>query len=79
MTNGPYRFVRHPTYSGLLLLFLGTGLALGDWLSVAALVLLPGVGIGYRIMVEERMLLAGLGDDYAQYRKRTWRLVPGLW
>lgn len=77
--SGPYRVLRHPSYAGFLLTCVGIGLALGRWASLAVLVVVPTAAFVHRILLEERMLLAGLGDDYAQYRKRTWRLVPGLW
>jgi protein-S-isoprenylcysteine O-methyltransferase Ste14 len=78
VTNGPYRFVRHPTYSGLLLFFLGMGLALGDWLSVMALVLIPAAGIAYRIKVEERALLAAFGEEYRVYMTKVNGLIPSF-
>ncbi len=76
--RGPYRWLRHPSYSGGLLAAAGIGLAEGDWVSVAIMVV--GLSIAYliRIPVEERALLADLGDEYAAYAKRTARLVPGL-
>jgi protein-S-isoprenylcysteine O-methyltransferase Ste14 len=78
VTNGPYRFVRHPTYSGLLLFLLGMGLALGSWLSVAALTILPVAGILYRIRIEERVLLAAFGEEYRVYMQKVGRLLPQL-
>ncbi len=77
--RGPYAWVRHPSYTGLLLTLLGLGLALGNWLSVLALVVLPTIGLVVRIRVEERALLATLGDSYRSYADRHRRLVPGLW
>jgi protein-S-isoprenylcysteine O-methyltransferase Ste14 len=74
VTSGPYRFVRHPSYSGLLLFLAGMGLALGDWLSLASMVLLPAIGVLYRIRVEEGALLARFGEEYKAYMDR----VPGL-
>jgi protein-S-isoprenylcysteine O-methyltransferase Ste14 len=74
--TGPYRFVRHPSYSGLLLFYGGMGLALGSWLSLAALVGLPALGIAYRIRVEERALLAAFGEEYRAYMLRVRGLVP---
>jgi protein-S-isoprenylcysteine O-methyltransferase len=74
--TGPYRFVRHPSYSGLLLFFAGMGLALGSWLSLAALVGLPAVGIAYRIRVEERALLGAFGEEYRACMGEVRRLVP---
>jgi protein-S-isoprenylcysteine O-methyltransferase Ste14 len=73
---GPYRWLRHPSYSGAILTLFGLGLAYGNWASVLVLILLPGIGYAYRISVEERVLLAELGDAYGQYMKRTKRIVP---
>ena len=77
--DGPYRWVRHPSYTGLLLTLLGLGVALGNWVSVLALVVLPALGLVVRIRVEERELLSGLGEAYGQYCERRRRLVPGIW
>jgi len=75
---GPYRYIRHPSYSGALLSLLGFGLALGNWAGLAATLSCMGIAYAYRIRVEETALAAALGDTYKQYRKRTWRLVPFL-
>jgi protein-S-isoprenylcysteine O-methyltransferase Ste14 len=73
--RGPYRFVRHPSYSGALLTVLGILLCQTNWLSVACFVLaLPG--FAYRIRVEERALVSALGEPYRDYMRRTKRLVP---
>jgi len=77
--SGPYRLVRHPSYSGGLLALAGAGLALHNWLSVAAAVGIPMLAILIRIAVEEARLVGYLGDDYRAYAKHTKRLVPGLW
>ena len=76
--KGPYRLVRHPSYTGLLITFIGISLAVQSW---AALIVLLGfftISFGYRIKVEERALLSELGDNYANYMKRTKRLIPYL-
>jgi protein-S-isoprenylcysteine O-methyltransferase len=78
VTTGPYRFVRHPSYTGMLLIFAGIGLALGSWLSLVALVVFPALGIAYRIRVEERTLLSAFGEEYKGYMERVRRLVPFL-
>ncbi len=75
---GPYRYVRHPSYTGALLTLLGFGLALGNWAGLAAGLLSLGSAYAYRIPVEEAALASALGDVYEQYRKRTRRLVPFL-
>ena len=73
---GPYRYIRHPSYSGALLSLLGFGLALGNWAGLAAALSCMGFAYTYRIRIEEAALASALGDTYKQYRKRTWRLVP---
>jgi protein-S-isoprenylcysteine O-methyltransferase Ste14 len=75
---GPYRYVRHPSYSGALLTLLGFGLALGNWPGLAAVLLCMGSAYAYRIPIEEAALTAALGEPYEQYVRRTWRLVPFL-
>src|SRR5215216_7825468 len=78
-TRGPYRWVRHPSYTGLLLIALGFGLGVGNWLSLAICAVIPLVGLVPRIAVEEAELARVLGDPYRSYQKATRRLVPGLW
>jgi protein-S-isoprenylcysteine O-methyltransferase Ste14 len=77
--RGPYRWVRHPAYSGLIIFLVGLGLALTNWASLALLILLPTAGLVIRIRAEERALLAGLGEPYRRYAATRHRLLPGLW
>jgi protein-S-isoprenylcysteine O-methyltransferase Ste14 len=77
--TGPYRFVRHPSYSGGLLALTGAGIALHSWLSILAAAGLPLLAILIRIAVEEARLVRDLGGDYRSYARRTKRLIPGLW
>ena len=77
--RGPYRWVRHPSYSGMILFFVGLGLALSNWASLVILVLLPSVGLVVRIRYEERALLVGLGDPYRRFCSTRAHLFPGLW
>jgi protein-S-isoprenylcysteine O-methyltransferase Ste14 len=77
--RGPYRWLRHPSYTGMLVTFLGIGLALGNWASMLALVLVPTIGLIVRIRFEERVLLAGLGEPYRRFAESRKRLIPGLW
>jgi protein-S-isoprenylcysteine O-methyltransferase Ste14 len=77
--NGPYRLLRHPSYTGALVTLAGIGLALDNWLSLASIVLLPLFGFIVRIRREEQALTSRLGDAYTAYSARTRRLVPGLW
>ena len=78
MDAGPYRYIRHPSYSGALLTVLGFGLALENWAGLAAFLTCMGCAYAYRIPIEEGALIAGLGEPYRQYMDRTWRLVPFL-
>jgi len=75
---GPYRYIRHPSYSGALLSLLGFGLALGNWAGLAAALACLGFAYAYRIPIEEQALSSAFGDVYEQYMNRTWRLVPFL-
>jgi protein-S-isoprenylcysteine O-methyltransferase Ste14 len=77
--RGPYRWVRHPAYTGLILTFLGFGLALGNWAALAVAFLVPTAGLVYRIHFEERALLEGLGEPYRRFAASRPRLFPGVW
>jgi protein-S-isoprenylcysteine O-methyltransferase Ste14/anti-anti-sigma regulatory factor len=79
VATGPYKWIRHPSYAGLLLILAGFGLALGNWLSLAACLALPLPALVRRIQVEEAELTRVLGDAYRTYRVETARLIPGLW
>jgi len=79
MDSGLYRHVRHPSYLGALIAFLGFGLALGNWFSVVVILLIIPYIYIYRIDEEEQALATGLGDPYIEYCKRTKRLIPGVY
>ncbi|MCI4680472.1 isoprenylcysteine carboxylmethyltransferase family protein [Rhodoblastus acidophilus] len=78
LTTGPYRYIRHPSYLGLMISSIGWALAFcsGAGLVIAALTLLPLLA---RIDAEERLLQSEFGAEYDAYRARTWRMIPGLW
>jgi protein-S-isoprenylcysteine O-methyltransferase Ste14 len=76
VTTGPYRWVRHPGYSAGILMAIGVGIALGTWLGALISAVLTVIGYAYRISVEERALVNGLGDSYRDYMKRTKRFIP---
>jgi protein-S-isoprenylcysteine O-methyltransferase len=77
--GGPYRYVRHPSYTGALMAFLGIGLALANWASLAILVIPIFSVFARRMRVEESALLLGLGAQYRLYMDRTKRLIPGVY
>jgi len=79
VTAGPYRWVRHPSYTGLLLTAAGFGLALATWPGLILCVALPVAALVHRIRVEEAELGRVLGQQYQQYQQHTCRLLPGLW
>lgn len=74
--RGAYRWVRHPSYSAGMVLFTGNMLALANWLSVVVVLCGAIVAYSYRVRVEERALLATLGEPYRDYMQRTKRFIP---
>jgi protein-S-isoprenylcysteine O-methyltransferase len=76
LASGPYRLLRHPGYAGLLLAWLGAGLATANWVVASAIALLMVVAYSYRIAAEEAMLVSAFGGRYKEYSARTWRLIP---
>ena len=79
VTSGPYRWVRHPSYTGLLLVALGFGLGAHNWLSLLVCAVVPLLGLLPRIAVEESEMTRVLGEQHRSYQRTTRRLVPGLW
>jgi protein-S-isoprenylcysteine O-methyltransferase Ste14 len=77
--RGPYRWLRHPSYTGILLYCAGLGLAFGSWVGAAVGVLIVLAGTLPRIRVEESALERAFGADYADYASSTARLVPHVW
>jgi protein-S-isoprenylcysteine O-methyltransferase Ste14 len=77
--SGLYRFVRHPSYLGMELIFLAAGIHAHNWISLAILLIFPTAAVLYRIRVEEEALLGAFGHDYADYIKTTKRLIPGVY
>ena len=76
--SGPYRWVRHPSYTGVLLVYLGIGLCLANWMALLV-ILLPTTAIMlWRIRIEERALHTGLGAAYTAYVQKTRRLLPWI-
>ena len=78
ITTGPYRYVRHPSYTGTLLVFLGFGLCMLNFYSLVTVFLPIAVAFLWRMHVEESALQAAFGERYREYRARTARLIPHL-
>jgi protein-S-isoprenylcysteine O-methyltransferase Ste14 len=77
--TGPYRFVRHPSYTGALMAFLGLALCLANRASLVILLVPVFLVFLRRMHVEERALLQAFGDQYRDYMRRTKRLIPAVY
>lgn len=78
-TEGPYRFVRHPIYSGMLGMLLATGLVISHWVASIAAIVIYFIGTVIRIRSEERLLREALGPEFESYARTAPALVPGLY
>jgi len=79
VNTGPYRWVRHPSYTAIVMSFVGIGVALENWLSLVVLIVVPSVGLVIRIRVEEKALLEALGEPYREFSATRARLIPKVW
>ena len=79
VTAGPYRWLRHPSYTGAIITMTGLGLALGNWVSLAAMAFFPALAIAYRIHAEERALSEQFGEAYRDFRKTRSAVIPVIW
>jgi protein-S-isoprenylcysteine O-methyltransferase Ste14 len=77
--RGPYRFVRHPVYSGIFLAVIGGGFAVQSWAAVVLLVIMYAILFRYRIAAEEQILISEFGEQYQSYSKRVKRLIPFIY
>jgi protein-S-isoprenylcysteine O-methyltransferase Ste14 len=77
--QGPYRYIRHPSYAGIIIFFIGYGLISENWISLGAAICLPIASLVYRIHVEEKVLAEGIGPEHVDYQQRTKKLIPSLW
>ncbi len=77
--EGPYKLVRHPGYAGSLLMWVGAGLAVSNWVVLGMVTLVCVSAYIYRIQSEEAMLIARFGKEYEEYIRRTKRLIPYLY
>ncbi|HKQ60542.1 MAG TPA: isoprenylcysteine carboxylmethyltransferase family protein [Candidatus Polarisedimenticolaceae bacterium] len=79
VTRGPYRWLRHPSYTGAFVAFVGMSLTFANSLAAVAFVAPILAALIARIHVEERALAAQFGTAWREHAARTWRLVPGVW
>jgi protein-S-isoprenylcysteine O-methyltransferase Ste14 len=76
--SGPYRWVRHPIYTGMLVAVMGTFITIGTRLALIAFALIA-IGFVRKLTVEERFMAATFGAAYQSYRRETARLIPFVW
>ncbi len=80
ITSGPYRYLRNPSYTAVLLILTGLGLAIGNWLSALVLFATGVVAYAWRIAaIEEPALARQFGQQFDDYKKKTWALIPFIW
>jgi protein-S-isoprenylcysteine O-methyltransferase Ste14 len=77
-TSGLFRFVRHPSYTGLLIIFSGIALNTRSWIGAAIVIVPISLALLYRIYVEEAALSNAFGEEYRSYCRSTKRLIPGV-
>ncbi|MGU3374541.1 methyltransferase family protein [Chryseobacterium sp. M5A1_1a] len=79
ITNGVYKYIRHPAYSACIIAFIGIGLALNNWLSLFIAVIPGFLALNRRIESEEKALMDTFGNEYTQYRKKTKKWLPFIY
>jgi protein-S-isoprenylcysteine O-methyltransferase Ste14 len=78
-TSGPYAYVRHPIYAGMLGMLLATGLAISHWMALLAALAIFLMGTLIRIRREEKLLREAFGQEFDDYSRRVPAIVPGLY
>ena len=78
VTEGPYRIVRNPIYTGMFGMLLATGLAIGHWVGLLSAVVLYAVGTVIRVQSEEKLLREAFGAEFEAYARRVPAVVPLL-
>ena len=77
--TGLYKFIRHPSYLGQLIIFLGISISISNWLSIPLMMTPILIGYLYRISIEEKFLGEQIGEDYLLYQERTKKVIPKLY
>ncbi len=76
---GLYKYIRHPGYLGVMMLWVGASLASNNWLIFSIITLTSIIAYHYRMESEEEMLESAFGESYIEYKKRSWRLIPWVY
>lgn len=77
--DGPYRWVRHPSYLGASIMYTSTTAFLHAWIAGAATVIILPMAFTRRMRFEEELLLQRFGQEYESYRRDVWKVLPGIW
>ena len=77
--TGPYKYIRHPAYSGSILSLIGIGLAFRSIIGIIGTLIIIEVIYGYRIKIEEKILENNLKTSYKEYKQHTKRIIPFIW
>jgi protein-S-isoprenylcysteine O-methyltransferase Ste14 len=79
VTDGPYRLVRNPIYTGMFGMMVATGLAVTQWQGLLAAIFVFLLGTYLRVRVEERLLREQFGSEFEEYKRRVPAVIPGIW
>ena len=79
VTTGPYSKIRHPSYLGILVFTVGSGISMANWISLLLCFILPTIGIIRRIRVEEKRMLRHFGQRYQDYMQSTRHIIPYIY
>lgn len=77
--SGPYKYLRHPAYTGGILTIIGMPISLRSPLAILIVAITVALIYGYRISVEEKALAQNFGKEYHKYSKKTWKIIPWIW
>lgn len=77
--DGPYKHIRHPSYTGSILTLLGISISFRSPFGIIATIIISALVYGFRIQIEEKALEKSFGLSYEDYEKQTWRLIPHIW
>jgi protein-S-isoprenylcysteine O-methyltransferase Ste14 len=79
ITTGLYKKIRHPSYTGMILIIIGLAIAMNSWVSALIVIIPISLVLIYRINVEEKLLADVFGEKYKAYKSITYRIIPGLY
>ena len=77
--EGPYKYIRHPAYTGSILTLLGISISFRSLFGTISSIIIIVLVYGFRIKVEEKVLEKSFESSYNDYEKQTWRLIPHIW